>query len=238
MGCNSTMKIMSFNIQHCRNFVTGTIDFCSVSNAIKAVNPDIVGLNEVRGKGADSGYENQTEILSALTDMKYYYFAKALDVKGVNPYGNAILSKIPIVSAETIPIPNPIPKPEYNYYEPRCVLKAVLGNGLICLITHFGLNPDEQENAVATVLSHLENKKCILMGDFNVSPNDCVLTPITNLMKDASGLFKTPLFSFPSDNPNVKIDYIFASPDIEIINADIPAIIASDHRPHTATINI
>ena len=50
--------------------------------------------------------------------------------------------------------------------------------------------------------------------------------------------FKTELFSFPSDNPDRKIDYIFVSPDIEVVSADIPAIVAFDHRPHTAKINI
>jgi len=57
-------------------------------------------------------------------------------------------------------------------------------------------------------------------------------------MKDVADWFDRPLFSFPSDKPNVKIDYIFVSQDVEVVSADIPEIIASDHRPHTATINI
>ena len=232
------MKIMTFNTQHCKNFVTGKIDFQIMADAVKKLNPDIVGLNEVRGKGPDAGYENQTEILSDLTGMKYRYFAKAFDVKSENPYGNALLSKIPIVSADAAYVPNPIPKPEYKYYEQRCVLKAKFENGLTVLITHFGLNPDEQENAVKTVLSQLANEKCILMGDFNVSPDNPVLDPIRSRLNDTASLFGSPLCSYPSDNPGVKIDYIFASPDIEIIKADIPEIIASDHRPHTAEISI
>lgn len=232
------MKIMTFNTQHCKNFVTGKIDFQIMADAVKKLNPDIVGLNEMRGKGADPAYEDQTAILSGLTGMKYCYFAKAIDVKGENPYGNAVLSKLPIVSAKTIPIPNPIPKPENKYYESRSLLKAKLENGLTVLITHFGLNDDEQESAVDTVLSHIENEKCILMGDFNVKPENSVLNPIRERMKDASNLIATPAFTFPSDNPDIKIDYIFVSRDIEIINADIPKVIASDHRPHTAVINI
>ena len=35
-----------------------------------------------------------------------------------------------------------------------------------------------------------------------------------------------------------KIDYIFVSPDIKIKSADIPEIIASDHRPHIAVIEV
>ncbi len=33
-----------------------------------------------------------------------------------------------------------------------------------------------------------------------------------------------------------KINYIFVSPDVEIISADIPAIVSADHRPHTAEV--
>ena len=101
--------------------------------------------------------------------MKYYYFAPALDIPSCGPYGNAILSKIPIVKAENIPIPDPCPKKYKGYYETRCVLKAELEGGITVLITHFGLNPDEQENAVKTVLADLTDERCIIMGDFNVS---------------------------------------------------------------------
>jgi endonuclease/exonuclease/phosphatase family metal-dependent hydrolase len=57
-------------------------------------------------------------------------------------------------------------------------------------------------------------------------------------MKDTADLFSHPLLSFPSDAPDRKIDYIFVSKDVEVLTADIPAIVASDHRPHTAEITI
>ena len=99
-------------------------------------------------------------------------------------------------------------------------------------------SPREQENAVATVVKHLEKEKCVLMGDFNVTPDDHVLTPIRERMEDAADAFDRPLWSFPSDRPDRKIDYIFVTPDVEIITADIPPVVASDHRPHTAEIRL
>ena len=120
----------------------------------------------------------------------------------------------------------------------RCVLKAKLAGGITVLACHFGLNPDEQESAVATICQHLVDEKCILMGDFNVLPEDPVLDPIRARMKDTADLFSHPLLSFPSDAPDRKIDYIFVSKDVEVLTADIPAIVASDHRPHTAEITI
>ena len=55
-------------------------------------------------------------------------------------------------------------------------------------------------------------------------------------MKDAAEAFEEPLLSWPSDVPVKKIDYIFVSPDVEIVRADIPVCTTSDHRPHTAEI--
>ena len=76
------------------------------------------------------------------------------------------------------------------------------------------------------------------MGDFNITHEEEILMPIRERMRDTADAFSAPLLSFPSDEPRIKIDYIFVSRDIEVISADIPAIIASDHRPHTAEINI
>ena len=104
------------------------------------------------------------------------------------------------------------------------------------LVCHFGLNPDEQENAVKAVVENLEKEKCILMGDFNVTPDNEVLNPIKAVMKDAAQGFCQSTPTFPSDNPRIKIDYIFVSPDITVEYAEIPEIIASDHRTHIAVI--
>lgn len=230
------VKIMTFNTQHCLNYKKQKIDFQIMADTIKTCGADIVGLNEMRGKGSHPEYENQTEILSHLTGLENYFFAKAIEFKP-GPYGNGFLSRYPIKKAEIIPIPDPEPKANVNgYYESRCILKAVLQNGLTVLVVHFGLNDDEQENAVNTVLSNIEDTKCILMGDFNVVPDSRLLIPIRERMKDTADLFKEPLMSFPSDEPYEKIDYIFVSRDIEAVSADIPPIVASDHRPYVCEI--
>ena len=227
---------MSFNTQHCLNYIERRIDFSIIADAIKKCDPDVVGLNEMRGVGAHPEYQAQTEKLSELTGLKYFYFAKAIDVEGCGPYGNAILSRFPIESAETIAISDPEEKTGKRMYESRCLLKARLAGGETVLVTHFGLNPDEQRNAVDTVLKNLADEKCILMGDFNVTPENGVLEPIRRIMTDAATLFDEPLMSFPSDLPNRKIDYIFVSKDMDLASADIPPVVASDHRPHIATI--
>lgn len=227
------MKVMSFNTQHCKNYVTGEIDYEVMANAIKACDPDIVGLNEMYGAGTGEGYEAQVEKLAALSGMEYFYFAPACHF-AAGPYGNGFLSKRRIVSAEIVPIPDPEVKGYDGYYETRCILKAELEGGVTVLVSHFGLNPDEHELAVSTVLANLAPEKCILMGDFNMQPQNPILQPLFENMTDTATAFEGEKLSFPSDAPNKKIDYIFVTPDIKVLAADIPDIVASDHRPHTA----
>ena len=218
------MKVMTFNIQHCLNYLENKIDFEIMARAIMECGADVVGLNEVRDLGSDDEYQAQAEMLAKLCGMDHYYFAKAYEFPG-GPYGNAILSRIPILKAETIAIPDPEPRGYDGYYEPRCILKASLEGGITVLILHAGLNPDEKESAVATVVKNLATEKCILMGDFNMTPDDKTLSPIYEKL------------SFPSVDPYCKIDYVFVSKDVKVTGADIPDLVASDHRPHTADLS-
>ena len=229
------MKIASFNVQHCNAFLEQKINYRVISDAILSLDADIVGLNEIYSRGEGVRLDEQTEVLGALTGYRYRRFARAIDFKD-GRYGNGFLSRIPIESSEVIPVPKG--NTAQAHYEDRCLLKVRLEGGITVLVIHFGLNFDEQENAVHTVLENLADEKCVLMGDFNIDPDSELLLPIRAKMKDTAELFDAPLLSFPSDRPNCKIDYIFVSPDVNVISADIPEIIASDHRPHTAAVEL
>ena len=230
------MKIMTYNVQHCKNYLEQKIDYELIAKIIRESGAEFVGLNEMYSEGEGSKFPNQTKMLSELSGYENYYFAEAIKLHGASPYGNAILSKSKMVSVETVIIPDPNPRKYKGYYETRCVLKARFENGLTVLVVHVGLNPDEQENAINTLLENITDEKCIVMGDFNVEPDDPLLAPIRERMQDAAHKFTEPKLSWPSDKPTVKIDYIFASKDIEIVSADIPDIVGADHRPHTAEI--
>lgn len=235
------LKVMSFNTQHCCNYITRTIDYDVMVKAIRDCGADIVGLNEIYGAGEAEFFEPQAQILAEKLGY-HYYFAKAIEVfeDQTSPYGNALVSRYPIISAETIMVPDPIERQgEDEWYETRCLLKATIrveGKDLTVCVMHFGLNPDEQVNAVQTAVNNIEESACILMGDFNVRPENPVLLPIREVMYDTAELFEGERLSWPSDKPQRKIDYMFTSKDITVCSADIPAIVASDHRPYIAQI--
>ena len=231
------MKIMTFNTQHCKNFLEGHIDIPLMAKVIRESGAEIVALNEMYGEGSAPNYTDQTGTLAEMTGM-HHYFGQAIGYDGVKPYGNGLLSKLPILKAETIIIPDPVEKTGPKNYETRAVLKATLEGGITVLATHFGLNVDEEQLAVKTILEHAEPEKCILMGDFNVEPNDPILDPLRKLFKDAADLLPDAGLTFPSDAPYKKIDYIMVTPDVEILEAAVPKVVASDHLPHTATVKI
>ncbi len=232
------MVIMSFNTQHCLNYITRKIDYDVMADAIKQCNADIVGLNEMRDKGWSRGFDRQTELLSKATGLDYFYFGRTIWESVRNPFGNGFLSRYKIVDVEMIPIPDPLKKAGNQLYETRGIIKAVLENGLTVLVTHFGLNDDEQINAVNTIIENLPEEKAILMGDFNVTPDNPVLDPIKERMRDTADVMTEQKLSFPSGNPVKKIDYIFVTSDIQVVSADIPDIVASDHRPFVAEIKL
>lgn len=236
------IKVMSFNIQHGFDYKRkDRIDLSLTADAIRQCNADIVGINEVRGEGADPDYTDQTKAIADQLGY-YYYFGPSITFPGRGSYGNAIVSRYPIQCAEVITIPDPEVKDEKTYYETRSILKAEFNvtDGFTVYISHFGLARSECRNAVATLLEALkiQEKPCVFMGDLNMSPDDDLLAPVFDQLCDTSVLFKEPLLSFPSDKPQVKIDYIFVSKGVKVLSADIPAIVVSDHRPHTAELDL
>lgn len=228
------ITLMSYNTQHCQSYITRKINFDIFADEIKKVGADIIGLNEMRGAGEREDYTDQTKTLADALGFNYY-FAKAFDVGGKNPYGNALLSRYPVISAKTISIPNP----ESGKFEPRCILKAKIDTPegiLTVLVTHFGLSQAEHSNAHKTVIENIEKEKCVLMGDFNITPDNPIISDLSTKLADTAKYFDSPKLSFPSDFPDRKIDYMFVSSDIKVRFADIPAHVTSDHRPYVIKI--
>lgn len=222
------MKIMTFNIQHLRNYLEDFIDPELFIKTIGSVDPDICGLNEVRGRGVRDDYTAQAETLGSALEMHAIFGCSAM-IQGKNAYGNAVLSKLPVREMRVIPIAQTVAGAE-----PRSVLYVDLGD-IIVLQTHFGLKGPEFYEGVKTAYSLLKSatKPCVLMGDFNMRPDNEALKPLLN---DPEITHADSDFTFPSDAPDRKIDYIFANKYVKVLNSYTPELVVSDHRPIIAEI--
>lgn len=232
------MIIMTFNIQHALDYKKKIIDIGLFVDAIRKYGADICGLNEVRGEGPVEDYTDQTNAIGDGLSYKRY-FAEAIKVEGTSPYGNAMVTSYPVLSAETVSIPDPLFKRPGVKYESRCVLKAVVdagGREICVLVCHMGLSGEERKSAVETVCKLLDEIQIpvILMGDFNTTPDDAVLTPIFERMNDTDELAETKgIKTYPSYDPDIKIDYIFYR-GLECRNVKTITEIYSDHFPIVA----
>ena len=189
------MKIMTFNTQHCLNYLKKAVDYEIMAKAILDLGADIVGLNEMFDEGKNAKFGAQTKKLSTLTGLNNHYFAQAI-VDNEGPYGNGLLSRYKILESKTIMIPDPSPKRYNGYYETRCLLKAKLEGGITVLVCHFGLNPDEEENAVKTILENiiLENTKTIFAYFLNKGVDE----------NDASDLTQDTILAILKSPDNIK----------------------------------
>lgn len=227
----------TFNISHCLDYRTDKTDYDTFAKYLEALDADIIAMNEVRGKGLIAGYDAQAAILAEKLGY-YYYFAKSIDLGSVASYGNAVLTRFRIKSCETIRIPGPGLLNFKIDHEPRCLLKITLADPeLTVLVSHFGLDIDEQQNAVKTAVSNISDKRCILMGDLNVTPDEAVLDPIRARLNDTVSP-EQELFTYPADAPGKRIDYIFVSPDISVDSVYVPSDGVSDHLPIVAQLRL
>lgn len=245
------LKVMTYNIASGRE---GGIDSRKISvipmaEVIKAYNPDILGLNEVRARHGVFTQQNE-EIANAL-GYDYTFFGPAINING-GDYGNAFVSKYPILYAEVISVPD-APEKDPNvfgqekdgfYYETRSIAKiTILVNDqkLDVFVTHFGLAPSEKENMMKTLKNALEKKenRCVLMGDFNCTPDDVYMKELACILNNAEADVITPDdYTFASYKPDRKIDYIMVEKDIKIEKCGTIDSMASDHRPYFAEIEI
>lgn len=238
------IRVMTYNIQHGHVYLStkpgDEIDLTKVGDVIREVGADIIGLNEVRGNGdgQNKNYTAQAEFLANYLGF-HCYFGRAIYFSGAGPYGNAILSRWPILEAKIIRIPDPVdPTVCKEYFEPRCIVRCVVevpfGKNIAVYSSHFGLNPEEAEHAVTTAVTVLKDEPLpyVLMGDFNLTPDSPMLKPLYKTMNATDELVpEDGRMTFPSDNPQIKIDYIFTSPKVNPLSAKVEQIVASDHCP-------
>ncbi len=225
------LRVLSYNIHHGEG-VDGKLDLERIAKVILSVQPDIVSLQEVDRNVPRSKSVDQPAELAKLTKMEAI-FEKNIDLQG-GEYGNAILTKLPILKYRNEKLPM------IQQGEARGVLVAELQWGRFgpigFLATHFDHRPNAADRvASAKRVNELvasSNMPSLLVGDLNATVDS---EPLDLLMKEWSHSNKQPLPTIPVQSPTRQIDFILTrstakarwnTSQIRVLEEEV----ASDHR--------
>ncbi|MBL7648689.1 MAG: endonuclease/exonuclease/phosphatase family protein [Candidatus Hydrogenedentes bacterium] len=224
----TTIKVLTFNILHGATMKKdGNLDV--VAQVILDLDPDLVALQEVDVRTGRVGGQDLATQLGHRTRL-HPLFARAMAFDG-GEYGVAILSRYSFRSTRAIPLPS---SPDN---EPRVALEAVLdlpdGPSIAFVATHLDNASKIDRAAQARMINQEFGKRDLprlLAGDFNATPDSETVTILKESWTPTDGLDAPP--TFPSNKPEIKIDYVFFSPRERWVAKETRVIentLASDH---------
>lgn len=238
---SGSIRIMTYNIHHANPpSKSDVIDIDSIAGVIRKENPDLVALQEVDVFTERSGKSlHQARELANLLDMNYYFF-KALDYQG-GLYGNAVLSRFPILDSLHIDLPS-LPDIDAEDRNWTGVKVEVDGRkfwfGSTHLDFHRGGNNLHQSK---TLLKNLESIDIPLVigGDFNrTDTSESIALFDQQFLRTCTTDCPNTI---PVTNPNKTIDFLMFRPKdgFQIISHKvIDEQYASDHLPVVAELKI
>lgn len=220
------IKVMTYNIRHGRG-LDGKVNLTRIAEDIRLSRADLVGLQEVDRFNIRSGFKDQAKVLAELTGMNWS-FSPSLKL-GFTQYGNAILSKYPIVSNEVYSLP--------GIKEARSLQKAVIRYGqkdVIVYNTHLGVYAAEREQQLPMISDIVLNTEgpAVFLGDFNMESNH-------SLMEKILGRWQKVKLKVQSATvlSGLEIDHIFVNHRPQVFDAWTMTSDASDHTPVIAELN-
>ena len=232
------IKVMTYNIRHACG-MDNKVNIERIINVIKGENPDILILNEVDEGIIRSGYIPEAKKISEALNMDFFFFP----TEGRKDYGNAVLSKHPIVEKKGFNLPQP---KWMNAMQRGCasIIITINGKKVNIMGVHLGLGGiQEIETELGKVLSYYNEKGIpgIVAGDFNIEYPDLKYGNTAEFFKNfdvSNKLAGKDLYTFPSDRPGSQIDYICISHEFKVIDTYTVNSSASDHLPVVAILEM
>jgi endonuclease/exonuclease/phosphatase family metal-dependent hydrolase len=211
-----------------------------IVEGIKTADPDVVALQAVcQDIQIEHGEDQAEQIAEILGDYPYVYFQPAGDEKGTS-YGSAFISRIPIYETGFLPLRTPLKAEDPTK---RVVFYARLKNSINLTLfnAHFSYSDAQNKNNLKEALPFLKSfpGPALLVGDFNATPDKGMHSELTKL--GWQDIWQTlhprdPGYTFESQNPTLRIDYIWANADlknkakqIQILKGQTPKVRWSDH---------
>ena len=242
-----SLRVMTFNIYGARaTSPANAADLDAIAEVIRRQNPDFVTLNEVDVFTNRTGKDvHQARDLAEKLGMEWH-FSKAIDRDG-GEYGDAVLSKYPILEKRSYRLPCAAEQPGED--RSLCVIRVQIdGKDLYVASTHLDhLSGDASRLVQATEIRRIRDTELegdlILCGDLNAIPSSNVIATMTSFLTNTGPIDQ---YTFPSDDPSRKIDYIMYAPiehfgvqNCQVVSRgdqQVGGVDASDHRPVIADI--
>ncbi|MFG0261542.1 MAG: endonuclease/exonuclease/phosphatase family protein [Novipirellula sp. JB048] len=227
--------MLCYNI-HYGQGTDGEYDVPRLARVIAAVKPDLVALQEVDVGVKRSGRVHQAQRLAELTGMAVRFGPTQHYQGGL--FGNAVLSRLPILDVAIHPLPYTEATAEQVTYPRGAIavtVRAADDQPVRLVSTHFQHNVAADRLAEAVQINRLfagdDALPTILAGDINATADS---SPVSELLKKWNHALDDHVFpTVPAVDPTVRIDYIFYRPAsaFRLLDADVIAEpVASDHR--------
>lgn len=229
------LTLVSYNI-HSGIGTDGRFDLHRVGEVLREINADIIALQEVGDFRHLTSREDQPEHLAELLGMHMAFGPNV--VRNGRRYGNAILSRLPILKSKNYDL-------SVQRREPRGALRCDLDLGggrqlhLFCL--HLGLTSRERRRQEALLLSAdilrdaVRKDPVVVCGDFNYWGNGAVPSLVRKAIHDAALELRTPARTYPTRLPLLRLDRIFVDVTVKPLSIyphrSALSAVASDHLP-------
>ncbi len=245
----TTLKVVTYNVHQGFNNA-GMIDPEIYREILQAADADLVALQESDTARFTSANLDLVGYVASRLGYHLYYGPPTRE----QSFGIALLSRHEILEASYLVLTSSEDK--------RSLLQArieVGGQEAWVFVTHLALGAEDREVQTREILSHISQigGHHILAGDFNSCPGgrcdgyegrpDDVYETVTanyvDVWTEAGFEVDDPDgFTYHAEDPRERIDYIFVSEDVEVVQAERirteAAIGASDHLPVLATLEL
>ena len=224
-------KIASYNVRNAKGMDNVT-DFDRVSKVITDMDAETIAIQELDSATVRSNGKVVLDELTVRTGM-HASFNGSIEFQG-GKYGIGILSKEKPLRTEAVELP--------GREEKRSLLLVELEDYVVGC-THLSLNEEDRQSSMEIIQNHTAkytSKPVFLVGDLNASPDS---EEIAYLSENWIMLNDPNEPTFPSDTPNVTIDYLLLKKNDNFSHSVITAEVvdepmASDHRPLMVEVEI
>lgn len=233
------LRVMSYNI-YAGNDLERRSNLARIASLVDSLAVDVVFLQEVDIGTVRSGRIDQAARIADLAGL-HVVFGRSMHYDD-GGFGNAILSRWPIVESNVAPLAVDAPPDVAGHpNEPRSVLHVVVmpaGRTVHLLNTHLDHRPEPllRRAQVVDLLAYVaeaipRRAQIVFGGDLNARPDAPEIRALAVLFDDAWGACgEGPGFTFRTDRPERRIDYVLLA-GLDCDRAWVPAVDHSDHRP-------